>query len=44
MLLVKGEIGRAAGVLYDAIRVNRWWPLQVWYWIGCRVLRGAKHA
>lgn len=44
MLATRGEILRAIKVLYEALHFNKWWPVQVWYWIGCRVVRPMKRA
>jgi glycosyltransferase involved in cell wall biosynthesis len=44
MLMMRGELGRAARALGQALRFNPWWPLQVWYWAACRLLDPAPRA
>jgi glycosyltransferase involved in cell wall biosynthesis len=41
MLAVRGRFGSALSVVKDALAVNTWWPLQIWYWMVVRLVRGS---
>jgi hypothetical protein len=39
MLAVRGQFGAALRVIRDAVALNPLWPVQVWYWMGLRIVR-----
>jgi len=43
MWFMRFELLKSFRVLLCAIRVNRLWPLQVWWWLGVRVFISADH-
>jgi glycosyltransferase involved in cell wall biosynthesis len=43
MLIVRGELFRAMHILKEALLLNWFWPVQVWWWLGKRVLTPPDH-